>query len=67
MKRHPDLKLRKSEPTAAVRHQGIDWEVVKSYFEAIRLTLIKTTIFSINLEPKFGTWMKLELSFITNE
>jgi len=41
LKRHPDLKLRKPEPTAAVRHQCMDREVVKSYLEVIRLTLIK--------------------------
>jgi len=29
LKRYTELKLRKPEPTAAVRHQGMDREVVK--------------------------------------
>ena len=37
LERYPDLKLRKPEPTAAVRHQGMEREVAESYFEAIRL------------------------------
>jgi len=40
LQRYPDLKLRTLEPTAAVGHQGMEREVVKWYFEAIRLTLI---------------------------
>jgi len=45
LKRDPDTKLRKPEPAAAVRHQGMEQEVVKSYFEANRLTLIKHNMF----------------------
>jgi len=41
LKRYPDLKLRKPKTIAAASHQTIDREVVKSYFEAIHLALIK--------------------------
>jgi len=40
-------------------------EVVKSYFEAIRLTLINHNMFD-EFGAKVGTWIKLELSFIRN-
>jgi len=49
LKRHPHLKLRNAELTAAFSHQGMEREVVKSYFKAIRLTLIKHNMFN-----KFG-------------
>ena len=45
LKQHPDLKLRKPEPTPAVSHQGMEREVVKSHFKAIRPTLIKHNMF----------------------
>ena len=47
--RHLDLELREPEPTAVVRHQRMEWEVVMSHFEAIRLILIKQ-----NRVNKFG-------------
>jgi hypothetical protein len=55
LKRHPELKLRKPEPTVVFHHQGMELEVVKSYFEAIRLTLIKH-----NMVDTFGRPQNLE-------
>jgi len=39
------MKLRTLAPKAAVRHQGMELEVVKSYLEANRLILIKHNMF----------------------